>query len=266
MRLQCCRDHNPNGMIILTYHNVDAAPAGVAQPWLYVAPEAFAEQMRLLEKFGFRGVSVSEGLRLMQSGKADRSVIITFDDGYVDNLTHAAPALARYGFSATCYVVSSCIGSYNSWDADALGAKKPLMNGAQLHAWLDYGMEIGSHSRSHYRLDLLPPAAAREEISASRDDLRSIMGIDVEHFCYPYGGFNATTAALAKDAGYKSAVTTVPGRARSANDPYTLPRIAPRGDESNVTFALKSIVPAGWAVSHSMSRMRRKLAASLPTS
>jgi peptidoglycan/xylan/chitin deacetylase (PgdA/CDA1 family) len=246
-------------MIILTYHNVDVAPAGVGQPWLYVSPESFAEQMRLLNKFGFRGVSVSEGLRLMHSGKADRSVIITFDDGYVDNLTHAAPELARYGFSATCYVVSGCIGSYNCWDADVLGAKKPLMDDAQLRAWLDHGMEIGSHSRSHCRLDLLPPEGAREEISASRDELRSIIGMDVEHFCYPYGRFNAATAALAKQAGYKSAVTTQPGRARRANDPHTLPRIAPRGDESNWTFALKSVVPAGWALSHSMSRARRKL-------
>lgn len=266
MLLQRWGGDNPDGMIILTYHNVDAAPAGVGQPWLYVSPESFAEQMRLLDKFGFRGVSVSEGLRLMHSGKAERSVIITFDDGYVDNLTHAAPALARYGFSATCYVVSGSIGSYNSWDADVLGAKKALMDGTQLRAWLDHGMEIGSHSRSHCRLDLLPPAAAREEISASRDDLRSITGMDVEHFCYPYGGYNQTTAALAKEAGYKSAVTTVPGRARSANDPHTLPRIAPRGDESNVIFALKSIVPAGWAVSHSMGRMRRKLKALLPAS
>lgn len=253
-------------MIILTYHNVDAAPAGVGQPWLYVSPESFAEQMRLLDKLGFRGVSVSEGLQLLHSGKAHRTVIITFDDGYADNLTYAAPALARYGFSATCYVVSGCIGSYNSWDADVLGAHKPLMDGAQLRAWLDHGLEIGSHSRSHRRLDLLPPEAAREEISASRDDLRSILGRDVEHFCYPYGRFNETTAALARQAGYKSAVTTVPGRARSANDPHTLPRIAPRGDESNWTFALQSVVPGGWAVNHSMSRVRRRLKAMLAAS
>lgn len=247
--------------IILTYHNVDAAPAGVGQPWLYVSPESFAEQMRLLDKLGFRGVSVTAGLRLLQSGKAHRNVIITFDDGYVDNLTHAAPELARYGFSATCYVVSGRVGSYNAWDADVLGAKKPLMDHAQLRAWLDYGMEIGSHSRSHCRLDLLPRAAALEEISASRDELRSITGMEVEHFCYPYGGFNETTAALAREVGYKSAVTTVPGRAQRMNDPHTLPRIAPRGDESNWTFALQSTVPAGWAVSNFMSRAQRRLKA-----
>jgi peptidoglycan/xylan/chitin deacetylase (PgdA/CDA1 family) len=247
-------------MIILTYHNVDAAPAGVGQPWLYVSPAAFAEQMRLLDKLGFRGVSVTEGLRLLHSRQADRSVIITFDDGYVDNLTHAAPALARHGFSATCYVVSGSIGSYNAWDADALGAKKPLMDRTQLGAWLDHGMEIGSHSRSHCRLDLLPPAAAREEISTSRDQLRSITGREIEHFCYPYGGFNETTATLAREAGYKSAVTTMPGRARSANDLHTLPRIAPRGDESKWIFALQSVVPGGWFLNHSMGRVRRRLA------
>ncbi len=250
-----------SSIIILTYHNVDAAPAGVGQPWLYVSPESFAEQMWLLNKHGFRGVSVTAGLRLLQSGTVDRNVIITFDDGYVDNLTHAAPELARYGFSATCYVVSGGVGSYNAWDADVLGAKKPLMDRAQLRAWREYGMEIGSHSRTHCRLDLLPRSAALEEISASRDELRSITDMEVEHFCYPYGGFNATTAALAKKVGYKSAVTTVPGQAQRANDLHTLPRIAPRGDESNWTFLLKSIVPAGWAISNSMSRARRKLQA-----
>jgi peptidoglycan/xylan/chitin deacetylase (PgdA/CDA1 family) len=45
---------------------------------------------------------------------------LTFDDGYADTLTAAAPLMKRYGFAATCYVVSGALGGYNRWDAQFL--------------------------------------------------------------------------------------------------------------------------------------------------
>lgn len=244
---------------ILTYHNIGMPPPGAAQPWLYVRPEAFERQMWMLNKLGIQGVSVTEGLRRLQSGDASRSVVITFDDGYADNLQYAAPILAHQGFSSTCYVVSNYIGSYNTWDAETLRVRKPLMRDSQLQSWLNYGMEIGSHSRSHPRLDLLTSEEQLVEIVASRDQLRSITGREIDHFCYPYGRFDATTAALVKQAGYRSATSTIPGLARASSDVFRLPRNATRGDESSAEFLLRSTVPIGWLVSNTVRRAWRRL-------
>ena len=224
---------------ILAYHNVDRAPSGVRLARLYVTPEQFERQMWTLQRLGLRGVSVTDGLASLGSGDCRKKVILTFDDGYVDNLEQAAPILKKYGFTATCYVVAERMGAYNVWDSDYLGVKKPTMNIAQLQAWLAQGMEIGSHTCTHPRLDQLDAAAAMQEIETSRTVLTSSLGVPVEHFCYPYGRFNEATSTLVKRAGYRSAVASLRGIARRDDDVFCLPRASIHGDGSWLKFLLK---------------------------
>ena len=224
---------------ILAYHNVDYAPPGIRLARLYVGPEQFERQMWTLQRLGLRGVSVSEGLASLGNKDCRKQVILTFDDGYVDNLEHAAPILKKYGYTATCYVVADRIGSHNVWDSDYLGVKKPVMNMMQLQSWLAYGMEIGSHTCTHPRLDQLDAAAAAPEIENSRTVLTSLLGVPIDHFCYPYGRFTDVTAEIVKGAGYRSAVATQRGIARSDDDYYRLPRVSVHGDGSWLKFLLK---------------------------
>src|SRR5262249_19174800 len=135
----------------------------------------FERQLWTLRRLGLQGVSASEGMTRLRNGSARGGVALTFDDGYTDTLITAAPLLKRYGFTATCYVVSSAVGTHNHWDADLLGEKKPLMSREQLDEWLAAGMEVGSHSLSHRRLHELPPDVARQEIAESRIALRNML-------------------------------------------------------------------------------------------
>ena len=224
---------------ILAYHNVDFVPPGIRLARLYVTPAQFERQMWTLRRLGLRGVSVSVGLASLGATGGRGLVILTFDDGYVDNLEHAAPILKKYGFTATCYVVADRTGAHNVWDSDYLGVKKPTMNVAQLQAWLAAGMEVGSHTCTHPRLDQLDLATAAQEIENSRAVLTSMLGVPVEHFCYPYGRFTDGTAELVKRSGYRSAVATQRGIARSDDDPYRLPRVSVHGDGSWFKFLLK---------------------------
>ena len=157
---------------ILTYHQIDAAPArGAPFRSLYVSPKAFARQMALLAGLGYRGLSMAALLPYLKGEKTGKVVGITFDDGYLNNLVHAAPVLQRHGFGATCYFVSQRLGGTNDWDA-ALGvAQTPLMNASQLREWAAAGQDVGAHSRNHVRLGALPAATAREEIAASKTEL-----------------------------------------------------------------------------------------------
>lgn len=224
---------------ILAYHNVDYAPTGIRLARLYVTPGQFERQMWTLRRLGLRGVSVSDGLASLSVKNGCGKVVITFDDGYLDNLEYAVPILKKYGFTATCYVVAGRTGAHNVWDSDYLGVKKPTMNLAQLQAWLAAGMEIGSHTCTHPRLDQLDLADAAQEVETSRSVLTSMLGISVEHFCYPYGQFTDSTVELVKRCGYRSAVATRRGIARSNDDPYRLPRVSVHGDGSWFKFLLK---------------------------
>jgi peptidoglycan/xylan/chitin deacetylase (PgdA/CDA1 family) len=227
-------------LTILNYHNVAVAPAGAQMKKLYVSPEQFERQCWLLQRLGLRGVSLSAGLQALQRGDAQRCVVMSFDDGYLDNLSHAAPILKQFGFHATCYVVAGRISEYNTWDAEQLQVRKPLMNKAQLGTWLAEGHEIGSHTITHPHLHTLSRDVAEFEIAASKSSLEEMLDINIQHFCYPYGEYNAETVALVRAAGYRSAVTTQRGLADSSHDPLRLPRVSINGNKGLLRFALKA--------------------------
>jgi peptidoglycan/xylan/chitin deacetylase (PgdA/CDA1 family) len=239
---------------ILCYHNVALAPATSRLKLLYVSPTQFERQLWTMRRLGLRGVTVGEGLRRLESNAAERSVILTFDDGYADAYTEALPLLRQYRFTATCYVVSDCIGSHNRWDDAYRTERKALMARDHLQRWLEAGMEIGSHSCSHPWLNRLSTDDAYREIAESREALRRMLDITVEHFCYPYGGFNDDTAALVRRAGFRSAVTTRPGHARATDNRYKLPRILLSGENGWWKFLLQVATP------YEALRHRRSLA------
>ena len=211
---------------IFMYHNIARAPRGLKR-WrsLYVSPGAFARQMWLLRRLGYTGLSMADAMPYLRGERHGRIAVITLDDGYVDNLQSALPVLQRYGFTATCYVVSGSIGRYNQWDAEKLGIQKPLMTPAQLRAWHDGGMEIGAHTRSHPHLTQCSQAQLKDEIAGSKADLEDVLGASVTQFCYPYGNMDDRVAEVTRACGYAAATTTQRGRAIIGTDLWRLPRV-----------------------------------------
>jgi peptidoglycan/xylan/chitin deacetylase (PgdA/CDA1 family) len=222
---------------------VAEAPKDARFKLLYVSPERFERQLWTLHRLGLRGVSTGEGIARLRNDTARGCVVLTFDDGYADTLTTAAPLLKQYGMRATCYVVSGAIGTYNRWDADFLRERKPLMSREQLDGWLAAGMEVGSHSLSHPRLHELPQHVAQYEIAESRAALRSLLGVQIEHFAYPFGAFTSDVVECVRHAGYSSAVTVLPGVARASDDHLRLPRILVNGERGLWKFLLHLATP-----------------------
>jgi peptidoglycan/xylan/chitin deacetylase (PgdA/CDA1 family) len=230
---------------ILMYHNVALVPPALYPEGrcLYVTPGAFAAQMALLRRMGYKGLSMSAAMAWLQGDRRGRVAVITFDDGYLDNLEHAMPVLQRHGFSATCYVVNECIGKYNLWDAERLGLRKPMMTTEQLRAWRAGGMEIGAHTRSHPHLTACSDAQLRAEIVDGRAELEGLVGAAVTQFCYPFGDADARVAAVVRGAGFVASPTVRRGRARRGMDPFMLPRIAIDGSDSIAHFAVRTFTP-----------------------
>ncbi len=211
---------------ILMYHNIAPVPTGLhVYRSLYVNPGKFARQMWLLQRLGYKGLSMSAAMPYLRGERRGRVVAITLDDGYVDNLDAALPVLQQFGFSATTYVVSGSIGRFNGWDAERLGIRKPLMSVAQLQRWNDAGMEVGAHTRTHPRLTHCTDAALQDEIHGSKTELENRLGRAVTQFCYPYGDVDDRVAAAVRTAGYEAATSTHRGRAVAGADLWQLPRV-----------------------------------------
>ncbi len=198
---------------ILTYHQI-ATPPPSPSPYrsLSVPLAHFESQMAWLHRLGYQALSMTELMPYLRGERTGRVVGITFDDGYLNNLTHALPVLTRFGFTATVYAVSGLLGESNVWDL-ALGVpKSTLMSGEELRAWTRAGLEVGSHTCSHARLLSCTDDEARAEISRSKAELEAITGEAVTQFCYPYGEFNAAHRAQVQAAGYLGATTTLRSR------------------------------------------------------
>ena len=104
------------GALILMYHRIAEAPS---DPWsLCVTPDHFAEHLQVFRNYG-RSSSLKELTEALGDGrKTSRRVVLTFDDGYADNLIYGLPILERFDFPATIFVVSGNIGSHEEfwWD------------------------------------------------------------------------------------------------------------------------------------------------------
>jgi peptidoglycan/xylan/chitin deacetylase (PgdA/CDA1 family) len=210
---------------ILMYHSIQKMPKGSVMRSLNVPPKRFKLQMYLLKLLGYRGVSIGELHHHLLSGKPEKLVGISFDDGYKNNLTNALPILKKFGFSATIYLVSDNIGGSNNWDNDKGISQHQLLNDVEINQWVSSGMEIGSHTQTHVDLTKCNSKNSFKEITKSKADLESRFDTTINHFCYPYGQFNDEIIAIIEKAGYLTATTTSRGRSTGMSNLFLLPRV-----------------------------------------
>jgi peptidoglycan/xylan/chitin deacetylase (PgdA/CDA1 family) len=231
---------NISPITILVYHQIAVAPKkGAAFRGLYVSPKTFARQMALLKKLGYTGLSISDLQPYLRAEKVGKVVGITFDDGYLNNLTEALPVLQKNGFTSTCYVVDGLLGATNSWDIEKGIAQTPLMSAQQLVAWQAGGQEVGAHTKDHVDLMTINELTAWKQIANSKPALQTLLNKPVNHFCYPYGKFDTRHETMVKQANYETATTTVRGRVHAATNMLTLPRVPVVNSTTLPVFWLK---------------------------
>lgn len=97
------------------------------------------------------------------------------------------------------------------------------------------GITIGAHTQTHSNMTIVSAEQARSEIGGSRDRLETLLGVAVQDFAYPntggrYPHCNESVAAIIRQLGFRSAVTSRPGVVEATSNPFLLPRIgvAPR--------------------------------------
>jgi len=210
---------------ILMYHSIESMPKSTVMRSLHVPPRRFKFQMWLLKIMGYKGLSLKALKPYLDGDKKGKVVGITFDDGYQNNLLNAAPVLTKYNFSATCYIVSGRIGTSNTWDIDNKVTQRPLMTEYEINEWLNLGMDIGAHTKTHVDLTCVSEAKVQSEINDCKVDLEKKFNIEVTDFCYPFGRFNKLICMMTKKSSFHTATTMERGRANYQSDKYMLPRI-----------------------------------------
>ncbi|MGV9934429.1 polysaccharide deacetylase family protein [Streptomyces olivaceoviridis] len=201
---------------------------------LTVSPDRLERQLRWLRRRGLRGVSVTELLAARARGEGRDLVALTFDDGYADFLGNALPLLARWGCTATLFVLPGRLGGDNAWDP--LGPRKPLLTADGIRRAAAAGMEIGSHGLTHVDLTRADDGLLKAETAESRAVLEELTNAPVTGFCYPYGTVDGRAVEAVREAGYAYACAIDPGE---LTGPHVLPRVYIGQNDTAVRLFLK---------------------------
>jgi peptidoglycan/xylan/chitin deacetylase (PgdA/CDA1 family) len=219
---------------ILLYHYVRVNPVATDQVGfeLSVTPPNFALQMGFLRFAGVHTVNLGDAMQALRSNHPlpARSVVLTFDDGYRDFATVAAPVLQHDGLRGTVFVVSGFVGRHGYMDA------------TQVRQVQDMGMTIGVHTVNHIDLSSVPLDIARNQIDVSHAQLDALAGRHLLDFAYPYGGFNAAVEQLVLADGFRDAVTTQAGAVLRIDQPAAWPRYHVGGSDTLYSFAHKALL------------------------
>jgi peptidoglycan/xylan/chitin deacetylase (PgdA/CDA1 family) len=213
---------------ILMYHSISVPPTGAALGELFLPTANFKEQMAYLSDQGYEAVTLDQLWSAWQ-GKGslpEKPIVLSFDDGYMTQYTHAAPVLKDLGWPGVL-------------NLKLLSLEQGEMTPQMIQKMIADGWEIDSHTINHLDVSTLSGAQLQHEVADSRTMLQKEFGIPVNFFCYPAGKFDAESVAAVKAAGYLGATTVDDGLAAPDENPYELPRVRIDGTDSLDAFKQK---------------------------
>jgi len=236
---------------VLMYHHVSPSPGAIT-----ATPEHFEDQLAWLARRGYRSLTADEFAGHLEGRPVlDKSVLITFDDGYLDNWVYAYPLLKKYGYKAVIFLVTSWVHDGPARPFAGQGEPLPetpghaeceqrigqgqgdgvVLRWSEIQAMRDSGVfEFHSHTHTHTRWDKSPRAAEKnalmaQELTQSRQTLLERLGEASPHFCWPQGYFDADYVRIAQQAGFRYLYTTHAfGQNRAGSDPAHIHRFAVR--------------------------------------
>jgi peptidoglycan/xylan/chitin deacetylase (PgdA/CDA1 family) len=215
---------------ILVYHALGPPPAGAPFPGLYVSYGDFKAEMAWLNAHGYQAVTLDEVMRAWFHGGTlpAKPIVITFDNGYPEQVTFAPHVMARYGWPGVLNEIT-----------------ENHLHPREIWPIIHRGWEVDSHSLTHPNLTTESASGLHAEVADSREYLRKTFRIPVNSFCYPSSRYDSSVIAAVKAAGYTNAVTENAGYATSA-DPYLLDRFEIESGVSELAHDLLAYQPADY--------------------
>ncbi|WP_208988447.1 polysaccharide deacetylase family protein [Labrenzia sp. VG12] len=285
-------------------HHVRPERSDAFQPnrHLEISPEFLRAAVERIRANGYEIISMDEAVDLLKSGYGHRRyAVLTFDDGYRDNLDVAYPVLKELEAPFTIFVTTGLVDRTSElwWvaleriiaaneevvftQAGAAGglscrsaaeknscferimdyltlevgereqrmiiraladrynldlkalADELVMTWDELRSLADDDLvTIGAHTHDHFAMARMETQEARADVQKGVVRLEQELGRRPKHFAYPYGKVYAVgqrDADIARDIGFSSSVTTLPGVLQSVNarDPMMLPRVSLNG-------------------------------------
>lgn len=229
------------GIPVLMYHKVWPG----RNDDLTISPERLREQWMYLKGEGYTTLSIGEYLEIAKGQKQAprKAVLITFDDGYRNNLTYAYPLLKELGWNATFFIITNSIeGVTEPVDHEA----EQKMTPEELKSLDPATVQLGMHGYAHRNLGKIGIEEMERELTNSVNAFSNSGLQFAKVFAYPYGGRPSDKETLNKvkelmtasgiEAAFRigNRVSKVP-----APDIFEIRRIDIRGTDTISTFKTK---------------------------
>ena len=210
-------------LAILMYHVIEDSHESL---WC-VPPDTFKKQIRFLYEQGYKTILPSDLVAHQAWGKPipRKSLILTFDDGYLSNLKIVEPILKRYGFRGIIYLITKYVAEHPE--------QRQIFHGIDCLSWQEIGamqkrgtFAFGAHSHTHANLAALKNPLPEIEKSYQQIVKHGLPAPD--SFCYPYGQFNNKTIEAVRTAGFTTGMICKDKLAYTGREInlFALPRIS----------------------------------------
>lgn len=225
---------------VLMYHHINTHKGNMVT----ITPEVFEGQMEYLYRAGYRTLKIDELIAYIKGGLTlpQKAVLVTFDDGWLDNYIYAFPTIKKYKINAAVFLITNRVenASENTTripvfiptheESKSLIKKreshKVVLNWKLIKEMSNSGMiKFYSHTKSHAKCNDLSEKELMEELRESRDIIEKQLGSPCPYFCWPYGKYNDFAVNVAKKTGYKAIFTINHGVVETGSDPFAINRI-----------------------------------------
>jgi len=234
----------PEGVVILMYHRInDELP----DHNLITRTIEFEKQMKFLndnpQTYQVIRMKDFEDNRddVFNNRFPKTKVVITFDDGYLDNYQNAFPIMKKYEFPSTMFLTTGLIGTDKKFKRYDHLKGRDMLNWDEIQKMSQDGVSFGAHTVNHVHLPELDYKKQKEEITQSVQTLHSHQenGEKISTFCFPYGEYNEDSLKIIRDLKFQYAVTVVQGVNTPSTPLHELKRIEVSGMDSIKSFEYK---------------------------
>lgn len=210
---------------VLMYHSI--LPENKGRGRYTVSVEKLERQLISLAESGYESISLET---LLKHGEVEAAIpahpiVLTFDDGTIDQYLYAFPLLTKYGFTATFFVVTGWINH------------EGILSDENIIEMRKAGMSFGSHTHSHPFLDQLDTTEILYELQESKRILEQILNEPVHYLAIPGGWYSQNVLEIAENIGYKLICTSDPGTNSFSKRPYLIKRLEVKENLNPAEFA-----------------------------
>ncbi|MBY0554971.1 polysaccharide deacetylase family protein [bacterium] len=229
---------------VLMYHKIPDQEIQ-SQHKIYVTKSNFEKHLKFFKSRNFTTLTFSD-LKKFRTGEVSFSefpkkpLILTFDDGYRDNLKNASPLLKQYGFRAQLFLLADQNIDQNSWDVNSTEPAHEIVSGKDRQQWLKSQFEVGSHGFEHKKITEFNEDEALKELIDSKKSLEQEFSKPINVYAFTYGVTGSNSDDLAQAAGYDYAVNTDTGGLILEENPYSIFRVNIFPDESSWSLFKKT--------------------------